>query len=191
MENGSGALAKLKASGSVVDSFTYSLDDGHGGKSTPVTVKVTVTEAGGNGEDTVFGGDGADPLYGENGKDFLNGGAGIDHLTGGNGSDVFVMSVDSGRDTITDFRPVIDRIVAGYAGSGSEADLSAWLNASHAGSDFAFADIDRDGNGQADAVAITGSLGANSVVLGDWTVAALVGQGYLSADLHVKGGWLV
>jgi hypothetical protein len=102
------------------------------------------------------------------------------------------MSVDSGRDTITDFRPVIDRIVAGYAGNGSEADLTAWLNASHAGSDFAFADIDLDGNGQADAVAITGgSLGANSVVLGDWTVAALVGQGYLSADLHVKGGWLV
>jgi VCBS repeat-containing protein len=230
------AFDLLKAGASVVDSFTYSANDGHGGKSAPVTVKITVTEAGdnavvsgtnksgvfvdvagrdttyiaGNGGDTAFGGDGADSLVGGNGKDFLNGGAGIDHLdggngndilvggagddvlTGGNGTDVFVMSVDSGRDTITDFRPVIDRIVAGYAGNGSEADLAAWLNAAHAGSDFAFADIDLDGNGQADAVAITGgSLGANSVVLGDWTVAALVGQGYLSADLHVKGGWLV
>jgi hypothetical protein len=41
-------------------------------------------------------------------------------------------------------------------------------------------------------VAITGgSLGANSVVLADLTIATLVGQGYLTADLHVKGDWLV
>jgi VCBS repeat-containing protein len=225
----------LKAGESVTDSFTYRADDGHGGNSAPVTVKVTVSEAGdnavvsgtnkssvffdvagrdttyvaGNGGDTAFGGDGADSLVGGNGKDYLNGGAGIDHLdggngndillggagddvlTGGNGSDVFVITADSGRDTITDFRPVIDRIVAGYAGNGGEADLNAWLNASHAAGDFAFADIDRDGNGLADAVAISGgSLGANSVVLNDWTLATLVGQGYLDAALHVKGGWL-
>jgi VCBS repeat-containing protein len=229
------AFDLLKAGDSVTDSFSYSADDGHGGKSAPVTVKVTVSEAGdnavvsgtnkssvfvdvagrdttyvaGNGGDTAFGGDGADSLVGGNGKDYLNGGAGIDHLdgsngndillggagddvlTGGNGSDIFVMTTDSGRDTIIDFRPVIDRIVAGYAGNGSEADLNAWLAASHAAGDFAFADIDRDGNGLADAVAISGgSLGANSVVLNDWTVATLVGQGYLDAALHVKGGWL-
>jgi spermidine/putrescine-binding protein len=82
--------------------------------------------------------------------------------------------------------------VVGYAGADNAADLNAWLHAVHAGTGFSFADVDTDGNGQADAVAVSGgSLGANTVVLNDWTVAALVGQGFLTTDLHVKGGWLV
>jgi VCBS repeat-containing protein len=226
----------LAAGQSVTDTFSYSADDGHGGRSAPVTVTVTVREGGdnqvvagsnkattfvdtnghdttynaGNGGDTVFGGDGADTLNGGNAGDMLNGGSGIDHLdggngvdilvggagndflTGGNGADTFVITVDSGRDTITDFRAGLDHIVVGYAGNGSVADLNAWLKGAHAGAGFSFADIDQDGNGQADAVAITGgSLGANSVVLADLTIATLVGQGYLTADLHVKGDWLV
>jgi VCBS repeat-containing protein len=226
----------LAAGQSVTDTFSYSADDGHGGRSAPVTVTVTVREGGdnqvvagsnkattfvdtnghdttynaGNGGDTVFGGDGADTLNGGNAGDMLNGGSGIDHLdggngvdilvggagndflTGGNGADTFVITADSGSDTITDFRAGLDHIVVGYAGNGSVADLNAWLKGAHAGAGFSFADIDQDGNGQADAVAITGgSLGANSVVLADLTIATLVGQGYLTADLHVKGDWLV
>jgi VCBS repeat-containing protein len=226
----------LAAGQSVTDTFTYTADDGHGGRSAPVTVTVTVREGGdnqvisgsnksstfvdtaghdttynaGNGGDVAFGGDGADTLNGGNGTDLLDGGAGTDHLsggngvdilvggagddflTGGNGADTFVITADSGRDTITDFRAGLDQIVVGYAGNGSAADLNAWLKGAHAGTGFAFADVDLDGNGQADGVAITGgSLGANSVVLGDLTVATLVGQGYLTADLHVKGDWLV
>jgi hypothetical protein len=113
-------------------------------------------------------------------------------LTGGNGADTFVITVDSGRDTITDFRAGLDHIVVGYAGDGSAADLSGWLKGAHDGTGFSFADIDTDGNGQADAVAITGgSLGANTVVLGALSIATLVGQGYLTADHHVHGDWLV
>jgi VCBS repeat-containing protein len=226
----------LKAGQSVTDSFTYTADDGHGGVSAPVTVKVTVTEAGdnlsltgsnkgdsfvdgaghdttyagGNGDDYLSGGDGADTLSGNNGNDILVGGAGIDHLdggngtdilvggagddvlTGGNGPDTFVITADAGRDTITDFRPNLDHIAVGYAGNGSAADLNAWLKGAHNGADFSFADIDTDGNGQADSVAITGgSLGGNTVVLSDLSVATLVGQGFLTADHHVKGDWLV
>jgi VCBS repeat-containing protein len=239
---------------SVTDTFTYTLDDGHGGHSAPVTVSVTVSEAGdnqvlagsnkagtfidtpghdttysaGNGGDTAFGGDGADTLIGGNSGDMLDGGAGVDRLvggngddmlfggagndaldggngidvlvggagddtlTGGNGADTFVITADAGRDTITDFRAGLDHIVVGYAGNGSAADLSGWLKGPHAGTGFSFADIDVDGDGQADAVAITGgALGANTVVLGAVSVATLVGQGYLTADLHVRGDWLV
>jgi VCBS repeat-containing protein len=238
---------------SVTDSFTYTADDGHGGRSAPVTVTVTVREAGdnvflsgtnqidtfidtagrdtmysaGNGDDQVFGGAGADTLDGGNGNDVLDGGSGIDKLMGGNGddtlsggagndmldggngndilvggagddslnggagADTFVITVDAGRDTIMDFRTG-DHIVVGYAGDGSAADLNAWLGGTHEGTGFSFADVDTDGNGKADAVAITGgSLGANTVVLGALSVATLVGQGFLTADHHVQGGWLV
>jgi hypothetical protein len=226
----------LQAGQSVTDSFTYTADDGHGGLSAPVTVKVTVSEAGdnlsltgsnkgdtfvdaaghdtayvgGNGDDVLSGGDGADTLSGANGNDILFGGAGIDHLDGGNGTDIlvggagddvltggegpdtFVITVDAGRDTITDFRPNLDHIVVGYAGGDKAADLNAWLKGAHTGAGFSFADVDTDGNGSVDAVAITGgSLGGNTVVLNDWTVATLVGQGFLTTDHHVKGDWLV
>jgi VCBS repeat-containing protein len=243
----------LAAGKSVTDSFTYSADDGHGGRSAPVTVTVTVREAGdsqfvagtnqsdtfidvggrdtmysaGNGDDVAFGGAGADMLDGGNGNDTLDGGAGIDKVFGGNGDDIlfggagndmvdggngndilvggsgddnlngglgadtFVITADSGRDTIMDFR-VGDHIVVGYAGDGSAADLNAWLGGQHAGTGFSFADVDTDGNGKADAVAITGgSLGANTVVLGALSLATLVGQGFLTADYHVRGDWLV
>jgi VCBS repeat-containing protein len=227
---------QMAAGQSVTDSFTYSVDDGHGGLSAPVTVTVTVGEAGdnqavagtnksttfvdtaghdtiyyaGNGGDTAFGGDGADTLIGNNGKDLLVGGigadkvyggngvdilvggAGNDLLTGGNGADTFVITADSGIDTIADFHAGLDQIVVGYAGNGSAADLNGWLKGAHTGTGFSFADVDTDGNGQADAVAITGgSLGANTVVLGDVNIATLVGQGFLTADHQVHGGWLV
>jgi uncharacterized protein len=238
---------------SLVDSFTYQADDGHGGLSAPVTVSVTVQEAGdnqeldgtvrsdafvdsaghdttyyaGNGNDVVSGADGADDLDGGNGNDVLDGGAGADRLvggngndmlfggagqdvlgggngvdmlvggagddilTGGNGADFFVITADSGRDELTDFRPGLDHIVAGYAGGTSQASLEAWLRGITEDGGFNFADIDRDGDGQADAVVATGgSLGENSVVLDDWTLASLVGQGYLDANHQVIGGWL-
>jgi hypothetical protein len=41
-------------------------------------------------------------------------------------------------------------------------------------------------------VAITGAaLHENTLLLSDWTVATLVGQGFLTADHHVRGGWLM
>jgi VCBS repeat-containing protein len=212
------AFDLLATGKSVVDSFTYTADDGHGGASAPVTVKVTVTEAGdnqvvigtnksgawvdtaghdttyyaGNGGDIAFGGDGADTLVGGNGKDILVGGAGFDTLTGGNGQDTFVITRDSGTDKITDFRGNLDTIVVGYGGASTTADLNAYIKIAHAVDGFTFTDVDLDGNGTIDAVSITGgALEANTVLLSDWTVADLVGQRYLTADHHVKGGWIV
>ncbi|MCG2584965.1 Ig-like domain-containing protein [Massilia sp. TS11] len=104
----------LATGASVADSFSYQVSDGHGGLSAPVTVKLTVREAGdnqtingsnkanvwtdadgrdttyngGNGEDQLAGGDGADVLNGGNGNDILSGGSGSDTLNGGNGSDL-------------------------------------------------------------------------------------------------------
>jgi uncharacterized protein len=75
---------------------------------------------GGAGNDRLFGGDGADGLFGGLGNDLLEGGngndrllgeGGTDTLTGGAGADIFVFSSASGRDIITDFDTVLDRIL--------------------------------------------------------------------------------
>lgn len=227
---------QLAAGQSVTDTFTYIADDGHGGRSAPVTVSVKVTEAGdnqtvagtnksgsfvdtaghdttyaagngndvvsgmdgadtlygGNGNDILFGGAGTDCLSGDNGADILVGGAGFDTLSGGNGADTFVITFDTVTDKVLEFKPVLDKIVVGYAGSDSASDAAAWLKTMHAADGFAFADVDLDGNGSLDAVSITGgALGANNVLLDGWTVATLVGQGYLTLDHHVRGGWLL
>ena len=100
---------------SVVDSFTYTASDGHGGFTGPITVSLTVGEAGDNrtlsgallrpnsftdtaGHDTTYtgglmadvinGGDGADHLIGGIGSDRLDGGTGRDILEGGIGNDL-------------------------------------------------------------------------------------------------------
>jgi VCBS repeat-containing protein len=105
---------QLAAGKSVVDSFTYTASDGHGGYSAPITVSITVGEAGDNrtlsgnllkansftdvGEkdtsytggllnDVINGGGGSDRLYGGAGVDRLNGGTGRDTLDGGLGND--------------------------------------------------------------------------------------------------------
>jgi VCBS repeat-containing protein len=105
---------QLAAGQSVVDSFTYTASDGHGGFSAPITVSITVGEAGDNrtlsgslikansftdtGErdttytgglfnDVINGGGGSDRLYGGAGVDRLNGGTGRDTLDGGLGND--------------------------------------------------------------------------------------------------------
>ncbi len=167
------------------------------------------TYAGGNGDDYLSGGDGADVLEGENGEDILNGGAGIDKLdggtgsdvlfggagndflTGGTGTDVFVFSAGEGRDTIVDFKAQNDKIVLGYAGNGSAADLEAWAAAKHSASSLAFANVDSDGNGQVDGVAITGAaLGDGVIVLLNWTVADLIGQNLINANNQVIGTWI-
>ena len=105
---------QLAAGQSVVDSFTYTASDGHGGFSAPISVSITVGEAGDNrtlsgnllkansftdtGEkdtrytggllnDVINGGGGSDHLYGGAGVDRLNGGTGRDTLDGGLGND--------------------------------------------------------------------------------------------------------
>lgn len=65
---------------------------------------------GGNGKDTILGGNGRDTLNGGNGKDLLVGGRGDDLITGGNGNDTFVLALNDGTDTITDFAAGKDMI---------------------------------------------------------------------------------
>ena len=60
------------------------------------------------GDDTLYGESGDDHIWGDHGDDLLRGGLGDDTLTGdntsgGSGSDTFVLALDEGTDTITDF----------------------------------------------------------------------------------------
>jgi VCBS repeat-containing protein len=96
-----------------VDTFNYSVVDGHGGTSTAtLTMNITtladgITLTGGNGTDTLTGGAGDDTIYGLNGNDVLSGNDGADIIYGGNGNDTISggQSIDtlygeSGNDTI-------------------------------------------------------------------------------------------
>jgi Ca2+-binding RTX toxin-like protein len=68
---------------------------------------------GGQGSETLLGSSGDDALFGGKGDDFLNGGLGNDTLTGGMGADKFLLSTNSGTDTITDFEVGQDLLVLG------------------------------------------------------------------------------
>ena len=77
------------------------------------------TRIGGSGADTLTGGAGGDVLMGNGGNDTIEGGggddilhdgAGIDRLTGGAGADLFILTADDQRDTITDYEPGKDRL---------------------------------------------------------------------------------
>ena len=67
----------------------------------------------GRGADILNGDDGNDILYGGKGDDLLTGGLGIDTLRGGMGADKFLLSTNSGTDTITDFEGGKDLLVLG------------------------------------------------------------------------------
>ncbi len=58
---------------------------------------------GGRGNDTLHGGSGKDLLIGGDGSDRLIGGGGNDRLIGGKGADTFVLTGNSGIDTIVDY----------------------------------------------------------------------------------------
>jgi Ca2+-binding RTX toxin-like protein len=68
---------------------------------------------GGKANDTLLGGNADDVLFGNRGDDLLDGGLGNDSLTGGNGLDKFLLSTNSGTDTITDFEVSKDLLVLG------------------------------------------------------------------------------
>ncbi|WP_293151848.1 DUF4347 domain-containing protein [Microcoleus sp. bin48.metabat.b7b8b9.023] len=78
----------------------------------------------GRGADNLNGGDGNDSLYGGKGDDLLNGGLGNDTLTGGNGVDKFLLSTNSGTDTITDFEFGKDFLVLGNGLTSSQLAIA-------------------------------------------------------------------
>ena len=65
---------------------------------------------GGNGNDQLYGNEGNDVLNGDYGKDTLWGGEGEDLLSGGLHKDIFVLAVNQGSDTITDFNDGQDKL---------------------------------------------------------------------------------
>jgi Ca2+-binding RTX toxin-like protein len=66
---------------------------------------------GEKGDDTLYGGQGNDILVGGEGNDFLSGDLGDDTLVGEVGSDRFLLSTNSGIDTIDDFEVGQDLLV--------------------------------------------------------------------------------
>ncbi|MEQ8385467.1 MAG: hypothetical protein RH949_24205 [Coleofasciculus sp. A1-SPW-01] len=70
---------------------------------------------GKGGNDQLFGEAGDDQIWGDDGDDILRGGIGNDTLTGddfsgGSGSDIFVLALNEGTDTIVDFQDGKDLI---------------------------------------------------------------------------------
>ncbi|MEG4206847.1 Calx-beta domain-containing protein, partial [Microcoleus sp. Pol7_A1] len=78
----------------------------------------------GRGADILNGDDGNDILYGGKGDDLLNSGLGIDTLIGGMGVDKFLLSTNSGTDTITDFELGKDLFVLGNGLSFSQLAIA-------------------------------------------------------------------
>jgi hypothetical protein len=65
----------------------------------------TGTLTGTAGNDSISGSGGNDAILGGDGNDTIRGGLGSDRLTGGNGADRFILALDGGLDTLTDFAP--------------------------------------------------------------------------------------
>ncbi|MEG4073762.1 FG-GAP-like repeat-containing protein, partial [Microcoleus sp. Pol14C2] len=79
---------------------------------------------GNRGADILNGDEGNDILYGGKGDDLLTGGLGIDSLIGGMGVDKFLLSTNSGTDTITDFEVGKDLLVLGNGLSFSQLAIA-------------------------------------------------------------------
>lgn len=114
----SDTIDQLKQPQTATDTFTYQLQDGHGGVSTgtvTVTVKGVADAPVKNGnanaetingtalEDTINGLGGNDKLNGLASADTLNGGTGNDTVSGGDGADRFIFDGTFGKDVVTDF----------------------------------------------------------------------------------------
>jgi Ca2+-binding RTX toxin-like protein len=80
--------------------------------------------SGEKGDDTLYGGQGNDILVGSEGNDFLSGDLGDDTLVGEVGSDRFLLSINSGIDTIDDFEVGQDLLVLGNGLSFSQLTIA-------------------------------------------------------------------
>jgi len=97
-----------------------------GGKGSDTLLRSSGDDAlfGNRGADILNGDDGNDILYGGKGDDLLTGGFGVDSLIGGMGVDKFLLSTNSGTDTITDFEVGKDLLVLGNGLSFSQLAIA-------------------------------------------------------------------
>jgi len=84
---------------------------------------------GKGGNDQLFGEAGDDQIWGDDGDDILRGGIGNDTLTGddfsgGSGSDIFVLALNEGTDTIVDFQDGKDLIGLAHGLSFSQLSIT-------------------------------------------------------------------
>lgn len=113
------------------------------------------------GADLLKGEAGADTLMGGSGSDTLWGGVGNDLLTGGDDTDAFRFDGDFGKDVITDFQDLLDRI---------------WLGADTGVDDFSDLRVTNSSRDGASGTLITFGDGADSIFL-KGIKASLIGAG--------------
>ncbi|MGZ3181869.1 MAG: Ig-like domain-containing protein [Telluria sp.] len=207
----------LATGASVQDSFTYQADDGHGGLSAPVTVNVTVTEAGdnvvvmgtnkstsfidtaghdttynaGNGGDYANGADGADVLNGGNGVDVLFGGAGSDTLRGNNGADILAggtgTNVATGGNGPDKFIVTVGEKLTITDFAANDKIITAYTGDGSQADLLAFANASHVGGAFAFADSDAGVV-ITGAALGDGSITL---QGWTVASLSsLHGGWL-
>jgi Ca2+-binding RTX toxin-like protein len=107
--NGNAVQYTANAGYAGADSFTYTINDGHGNFSTATfNVNVTVPAIyGSNGAETIIGTGGNDLIFGYGGNDIIIAGAGNDTVNGGIGNDTInggvgndILNGDDGNDTL-------------------------------------------------------------------------------------------
>ena len=164
---------------------------------------------GGNGDDELIGGAGNDTLVGNNGDDRLLGGEGRDELrmamgqdslSGGGGADLFVITLETGRDLVTDFARGSDKLALATASFGDRDDTIEGAVVVGAGQRFpSLAElviIDTGYTGPLSAVADGGVIGDASeafrlgrqvlFVVGNGTATGLYGFRAADADARVE-----
>lgn len=84
---------------------------------------------GGAGNDTLLGGAGDDQLYADGGDDYLDGGVGNDILNGGIDNDTYIVTRQSGMDTVYNYDPSGDDVdVLGFQDThGAINDEDLWF----------------------------------------------------------------
>jgi Ca2+-binding RTX toxin-like protein len=149
-------------SGSVINSQLIAQ---HGSDATlVVTGPVAATLVGGNDNDQLIGGAGDNWISGGLGADTLTGGGGVNHF-------IYAAAAESpvvGSDVITNFNPVVDRLVFEGVLHGTFAFLGAAGFTGLGNSEARFDDatkllsVDLDGNGTADmGIILAGAVLAN------------------------------
>lgn len=132
---------------------------------------------GGAGQDALLGGAADDTLLGGGGNDTLDGNAGNDQLTGAEGDDLLIWNSQEGADTLTGGDGADSLRCLLSDGDDTLAVGPTQIQAEFAITSSGFERLDLDGLGGNDSLALYGTDGADTFVLGDGVISG--------------GGWVV